>query len=146
MDEAQYAFSTEPIEVQYNFASISDHRTVQKVVRFSETSLPRIVNLALLDILEDGTESDLIVTDNGHLRIVLATVMKTIDDFLRRLPDKIITFRGSDARRNRLYRVIISRELDQLQQRFVVLGGTGEDRFDVFQKNTDYDSFYVLAK
>ncbi len=88
MDENLYPFSTDPIGVQYRFESVSDDRIVEKVARLTEMSLPDVYNAALLDILDDSSESDVSVTDNGDLRTVLATVMQIIDNFLTRFLQK----------------------------------------------------------
>ncbi|AQG78791.1 DUF6934 family protein [Spirosoma montaniterrae] len=146
MDETTYPFRTEPLEIQYYFDSVSESKTVQKIVRFTETALPEVFNVALLDLLEDGLESDLSVTNNDDFRTVLATVMKIIDNFLTKSPDKIVTFRGSDARRTRLYRIVISREIDAIRQKFDVYGQYSDGTFEPFVANANYIRFLIKIK
>lgn len=146
MDEAPYSFSAQPIEVQYDFESVSDKKIVRKVVRLTETNLPGVFNLALLDLLDNGSESDLSVTDNADLRTVLATVIKIIENFLTKFPGKIVTFRGSDDRRTRLYRIVISRELEAIRERFIVSGQFGDGRYENFKPNAAYRRFFVQLK
>ena len=126
------------VEVRYDFESVSDDRTVKKVVRLTETNLPNVFNLALLDLLDDGSESDLSVTDNDDLRTVLATVMRIVDNFLTKFPQKIVTFAGSDERRTRLYRIVIGRELDAIKQRFEVTGQFGNGLLEDFKGVSRY--------
>ncbi len=65
-------------------------------------------NLALLDVLEGGHYSDLSETNNIDFQLVMATVIDILKDFLHEFPDKIVTFKGSDERRQRLCRIIIA--------------------------------------
>ena len=146
MDESPYSFFAEPIEIRYDFDSVSDTKLVKKIVRLTETNLPNVFNLALLDLLDDGSESDLSVTDNNDLRTVLATVMRITDNFLVKFPEKIVTFAGSDERRTRLYRIVIGRELDAIQQRFVVTGQFGNGLLEDFKPNRNYKQFYIRLK
>jgi hypothetical protein len=143
MDETPYSFSAQPVEIRYDFESVSDNRTVKKVVRLNETILLNIFNLALLDILDDGLESDLSVSNNDDLRTVLATVMQIISSFLTKFPEKIVTFRGSDERRTRLYRIVIGRELAAIQERFQVFGQLRNSHIEQFEANRDYEQFYI---
>ena len=122
MDKTPYSFSVQPIETWYDFDSVSDNKIVKKIVGLTETNLPDIFSLALLDVLDDGSKSDLSVTDNGDLRTVLATVMRITDNFLTKFPQKVVTFSESDNRQTRLYRIVIGREVDAIQRRFVVFG------------------------
>lgn len=146
MDESPYSFFAEPIEIRYDFDSVSDTKLVKKIVRLTEISLPGVFNLALLDLLDDGSESDLSVTDNNDLRTVLATVMRIIDNFLIKFPDKIVTIRGSDKRRTRLYRIVIGRELDAIKQRFVVFGEFQDGQLEYFEPNANCVRFLIILK
>lgn len=146
MDETPYSFFAEPIEVRYDFDSVSGAKLVKKVVRLTETNLPDVFNLALLDLLDDGSESDLSVTNNDDLRTVLATVMRIVDNFLTKFLQKIVTFAGSDERRTRLYRIVIGRELDAIKQRFKVTGQFGNGLLEDFKPNGNYKQFYIMLK
>ncbi len=146
MTETPYLFSAQLVEICYNFESVSDLKGVKKIVKFTETALPRIYNLALLDLLEDGEESDSSVTNNDDLQTVLATAIRIIGSFLTKFPDRIVVFTGSNARRTRPYRIVIGRELPLIQQRFVVFGGIGEKHIEAFRPNTAYDKFFIFLK
>lgn len=78
------------------------------------------------------------------MRIVLATVIRIIDDFLHQYPNAIVLFRGSDERRQRLYRLIINRELSEIQKKFIVLGGFDDLQPESFQADQQYDYFLIL--
>jgi hypothetical protein len=63
---------------------------------------------------------------------------------LNQYPTAILHFRGSDERRQRLYRLIISRELSEIQKKFIVLGGFDDFQPAPFQANQQYDYFLIL--
>lgn len=146
MDETPHDFSAQPVNIRYDFQSVSDAKTVSKIVRFTESHLPAVFNLALLDLMDDGTESDLNVTNNDDMRTVLATVMRVIDNFLTKFPEKIVAFTGSDDRRTRLYRIVIGRELAAIEKRFRVAGELPGGNIERFQPNENYLHFYITRK
>jgi hypothetical protein len=130
-----------PFEV-YRFFSISETRTVQKVVIFSPIDRPLVVNLALMDVLEDGSLSDLTVTNNRDISTVLATVSQITAEFLSRYPTFIVMFTGSDKRRTSLYSAILTRRLNEFREHYVIMGEFDEVS-EPFRPNQDYDRFYI---
>jgi hypothetical protein len=143
MNENGYNFTENIDEYQYDFLSISDKKTVQKVVILTVTENPKIFNLALFDRLENGLLSDISESKNNDLEIILATVFKIIEKFLTKNFDKFVLFRGSDDRRQRLYRIAISRELEQLLERFNVWGVVAGTPVP-FSKNQEFE-FYLIG-
>ncbi|MCE7042572.1 DUF6934 family protein [Dyadobacter sp. CY312] len=143
MNEDSYPFRLSRNEFRYEFVSKSERKEVRKVVLFSQTESPEIYNLALLDLLENGTLSDISETNNEDLKTVLSTVYKIIEDFLHTNPYYLVVFRGSDERRQRLYRIAISRELTNLSKKYRILGVIQED-ISLFKKNESYD-FYLIG-
>ncbi len=142
MNENPYPFTLSRTEYRYEFVSISPKKQVRKVVLLSQTEEIDIFNLALLDMLEDGETSDLTETNNEDLKTVLATVIKIIDDFLTKKPACYIVFRGSEERRQRLYRIVISRELTEINKFFEVFGGIGKT-IHLFEPNKPFDYFLI---
>lgn len=144
MNEESYPFDRPRIDFRYEFASISAEKHVQKVVHFMPTDLPNFYNLALLDVLPDGSTSDIVETNNKDMKTVLATVVQITIDFFNEKPGTLVIFQGSDARRQRLYRIMIDRELETIQQRFDILGSNGAS-IEPFQKNRPY-KFFIISK
>lgn len=142
MNENPYPFTLSRTEYRYEFVSISAKKQVRKVVLLSQTEEINIFNLALLDILEDGETSDIAETNNEDLKTVLATVIKIIDDFLTKKPTCYIVFRGSEERRQRRYRIVISRELTEISKIFDVFGGIGKT-IHLFEPNKPFDYFLI---
>jgi hypothetical protein len=84
------------------------------------------------------------VTDNDDLKTVLATVIKIINSFLNENPNSFVIFKGSDARRHRLYRIIISRELVEIEKSFKVLA-IKNNEIITFSSENEMD-FYLIGK
>jgi hypothetical protein len=136
MEEKSYIFQKRN-DKRYEFYSKSEEKEVKKLVIFSERSNGGTYNLALLDVLENGQYSDLSETNNNDFQTVMATVIDILKDFLNEFPDKIVTFKGSDERRQRLYRIIIARELKSINEHFNIFGLINEN-VEEFEQNVKY--------
>lgn len=145
MEEKAYSFSLARTEFRYEFFSTSTEKVVKKVVLFTETSASMVYNLALLDELENGELSDVSETNNNDLVMVMATVIQIVEEFLKIKPEYFVIFKGSVERRQRLYRIIISRELLKIQKKFDIFGGISEDSIVNFEPNKEYD-FYIIRQ
>ena len=144
MQENPYQFKRPTIEISYDFKSISQEKEVEKRVVFSTSDYQSIYNLALVDVLEDGTLSDIVETRNKDMKTVLATVVRIVEDFLNINPQNIVIFKGTDERRQRLYRLLIGRELTKIEERFCVFGGVkGNSKPQLFQRDVPYDYFII---
>jgi hypothetical protein len=144
MNEKPYPFLLSRMEFRYEFTSISPEKEVQKIVLITQTNTPQVFNVALLDVLEDGNMSDISITNNRDLRTVLATVIKIIEEFLNAHPKCFVVFKGSDARRQNLYRTVISREIIAILHKFQVWGGTEND-IERFNPEIQYE-YYLIEK
>jgi hypothetical protein len=69
-------------------------------------------------------------------------VFNIINDFFDKNPLAIVLFKGSDERRQRLYRIVISQEFPKLSQQFRIFGSIGEI-IEPFEANRSYDFFLV---
>ena len=144
MNENAYPFTLSRTEFRYEFISVSAKKEVRKIVLLSQTEDSDIYNLALLDLFENGELSDTTETNNDDLKTVIATVFQIINDFLLKVPDCFVGFRRSDERRQRLYRIIIARQLPLITKEFTVYGGTGKT-IQIFEPN-NYYNFYLIRK
>lgn len=145
MNESAYPFEEGPLEYTYRFESVSEQATIQKAVIFTKIEQSGVFNLALVDDLPDGLLSDTVVSNNDDMVTVLTTVFQITADFLNRFPDVSVYFSGSDARRIRLYRVAISRELENLQRMYTIVG-LRSNSISPFSVNLDYDGFLIAKK
>jgi hypothetical protein len=96
--------------------------------------------------LEDGFVNVKSRSDNQDMRVVLATVTKTLYLFFERNPDKTVSFMGSSDARNRIYRTIISKFVDDISNDFEILGTNFDDSDEPFIKNKDYFAFKIRKK
>lgn len=142
MNEKGYPFSTIVKGSIYAFESVSPNQRIVKLVLLTPTERSQLFNVALLDVLDDGQTSDDVESKNGDLIPVLAIVFKIMEDFLENNPECAVMFRGSDARRHRLYRIVIARELSSVSDRFEVFGGT-PDKMIPFAPNVNYDHYFL---
>jgi hypothetical protein len=143
MNQKGYPFEVGSDGLIYKFESISANKKIVKTVLLSNVDGSTVYNLALLDPVGEGGYSDKIESRNGDLREILATVFQIIDDFLTKYPDAMIGFQGSDARRQRLYRIAIARELNNISRTFKIYGIRDNETVVPFEPNVDYDHYLI---
>ena len=146
MDEKHYPYEHLTSEVKYDFWSISSEKQVRKRVIFTASNYRKIYNLALVDVFDDDTVSDITETRNKDMRMVLVTVIRIVNEFLEEYPNKMVVFRGSDERRQRLYRLIISRELTAILKEFSIFGGINGLQTEPFKPDTPYEYFLIVRR
>jgi hypothetical protein len=126
----------------YVFESIGPNGSIYKVVIFSEIENGKY-NLGFgdYDLLTNDID-DKIVSDNGDMVKVIATVVGIALKFLSENPMTYIYIKGSTTLRTQLYNIIINRNYDDLIQSYEIYGSQN-DISEVFQKNTPYESFLI---
>jgi hypothetical protein len=146
MQETPYPYLVDLTRLEFAFTSENEERLVYKRVIF--TLLPvsdLIYNLALVDVAENGLVDDHVVSDNGDLIKVLATVFRIILQFLKTHPEAKVYFTGNTPARTRLYRIAMARELNRLDEFIRVYGITGE-AIELFRLNRPYEAFLIGLK
>lgn len=129
-------------ENTYSFISVGRRGLILKVVRFDEIE-PDIFNLGFGDFdFEKQTLSDSIVSDNGDMEKILATVVSILSDFLQNNPKFSVFIVGSTVSRTRLYQIAINRYYEDFKVDFEIFGYKNSE-FEIFQKNVNYESFLV---
>ena len=142
MNEKGYPFTLVPGELIYKFESVSANKKILKAVLFTPTESEILFNLALVDMDTDNQMRDDIESRNGDMPTVLATVFQIIEDFLNASPERIVMFRGNDSRRQRLYRIVLSRELSSISEKFEIFGGQ-HGKAVPFVTNVNYEQYYI---
>lgn len=145
MEEQKYPFSLVSNETRYEFISTDGTKEIKKVVVITEIDNNILYNLALLDELENGELSDISESRNKDMRIILATVFQIVNVYLEKYPNRLIIFKGSDERRQRLYRIVIERELSNILTKFTVFGYYG-GQIMPFESNKESDYFLIKRK
>lgn len=119
---------------------------VVKLVAYQPTNLKGVYNLAFGDKNADtGQINDRIITDNGDRDKVLATVAATVYAFTDKYSDSWVYLTGSTKSRTRLYRMGISKFIDELNQDFEVYGQLN-DSWENFKLNTEFEGFLIRRK
>ena len=85
------------------------------------------------------------MTNNDDSRKVLATVAATVYDFSLQYPAVWIVAKGRTHSRNRLYRMGISNNWQEINTEFEVYGLINEE-WKLFEAGKDYDAFLVRRK
>jgi hypothetical protein len=108
--------------------------------------LREVFNLAFGDIAHPTSEiDDTIVSNNGDMEKVLATIGSIIYAFFDKHPTALVQFEGSTPSRNRLYRMAINKWLDRLTPDFAILGLFHEE-WKKFESNKNYEAILVFRK
>lgn len=103
----------------FDFISTGKKGNIHKRITFTPTYAPNVFNLAFGDRDHvNGTISDSIVSNNGDRNKILATVAHAVYTHTSMYNSRWIFFRGRDDQRNRLYRIAISKTIDELQLHF----------------------------
>lgn len=137
-----------PAVIEYTFRSIGTNGFIPIGVRFTESDDPGIFDLVFGLILDNGILNDVIRLNNGDSDKILATVVEAIERFTSEYPEKIIWFSGSTPARTRLYRMIISLNLDELRKDFEIFGKIdhSETCWENFEKDRPYVDFTIKRK
>jgi len=141
----------------FEFMSSGIHGDIYKVIKYTVTQNPDIVNLGFGDKINirDNNKTfdidDLNITDNGDRNIILATIASTIYTFTTIYPNKYIFFSGSCKIRTRLYRIAISTNYKELVQTFHIFGilqnpDTGKYYDIPFNRRINFIGFLIKRK
>jgi len=77
----------------------------------------------------------------------LATVYRTVEQFLINNPRALIIFSGNTASKTRLYQITIAKYLDHFLDRYLIWGiRCDNDQRETFQLNQAYQGFFITNK
>jgi hypothetical protein len=142
----KYPLRAEKSLMVYEFTSDGPRGKIQKIVKYSETNLKGLYNLAFGDKDQaSGEINDKTISNNGDSDMVLATVVSTVYAFTDRYPDAWIFATGSTKARTRLYRIGITKYLLEIRHDFQVFG-LKDDEWVKFEKGVEYEAFLVQRK
>lgn len=146
MNEPSYPFSRVEDRFVFEFESISNTKIVKKLVEFRLIDANMaLYNLALVDIMSDGTASDLSVSNNQDMPKVLATVFRALLYFFDKNPQSKVLIQGSTKSRTKLYQMAIVKYLSEIEHKFSIWGFIEED-FENFVKGKNYEGFIIGQK
>jgi hypothetical protein len=127
----------------FEFKSEGNKGSIPKLIKFSETALKGFYNLAFGDKdLLTGEIDDNVVSNNGDSEKILATIVSSVYAFTDKENEAWVYATGSTPSRTRLYRMGITKYLEEVQQDFEIYGLLlGE--WQNFKKDIDYTAFLV---
>lgn len=120
MNQAPYPYKRE-LDTKYTFVS-EGKKAITKVIQFSLTSERDLYCLGFGDLLEDSTIDDFVISNNGDIIKVIATVFKIAEKFTEEFPNVEIYFTGSTSARTLLYNRIIRTNYRDLIKKFKITG------------------------
>ena len=139
----KYEIEAEDSLEVFAFVSEGPKGSIQKLIKFSETSLKGFYNLAFGDKdLLTGEIDDKVVSKNGDSEKVLATIVSAVYAFTDRKKEAWVYATGSTLARTRLYRMGITKYIDEVKQDFDVYGLLNGE-WENFEKDIDYTAFVV---
>ena len=141
-----YLLETRESMMTFEFISKGPKGSVKKRVQYTKFKQGNFYNLAFGDVNKNNDIDDKTVTHNNDTHKVLATVAKTVYTFLEKYPNAAIYVKGSTFARTRLYRMIISNNLEEINEQFKVFGFFDDKGWVVYEKNNDYSAFLVILK
>ena len=130
----------------FEFVSIGTNGKIIKLVQYTPTNYKDLYNLGFGDKnIDTGTIDDNVISNNGDSEKVLATVVATLYAFTDKHPEALVYATGSSKSRTRLYRMGISKYIDDVQKDFEVFGELEND-WESFKKDVEYLAFLVKRK
>lgn len=142
----KYQLKAERSLMVFEFISEGPKGKIPKLVKFSETNLYGIFNLAFGDKdQKTGEINDTVISNNGDSEKVLATVVATLYAFTDKHPDASVLATGSTKSRTRLYRMGISKYFAEIQKDYLIYGLRNED-WESFEKDIEYEAFLAIRK
>ena len=127
----------------FGFVSIGNNGNIPKLIKFSETALKGFYNLAFGDKdLLTGEIDDKVVSKNGDSEKVLATIVSAVYAFTDKKNGAWVYATGSTSTRTRLYRMGITKYIDEVRYDFEVYGLLNGE-WQNFEKDIDYSAFLV---
>ncbi|MCE3228071.1 MAG: hypothetical protein K0S32_2622 [Bacteroidetes bacterium] len=145
MKHEQYITIASSCMMEYSFTSTGPNGDKAKLIQYTYLEHENVCNLGFGVILPDGTIDDLIITNNGDMEKVLATVAHTVYSFTDSYPDIPIAAKGSTPSRTRLYRKLITLNYLEIEQDFSIYGKKNNS-WELFVKGEDYEAFLVKRK
>ena len=130
----------------YEFVSEGPQGLITKRIQFTLINEEQVYNLAFGD--KDpisGEIDDLVVINNSDSEKVLATVIAAVYAFCDKHHDIWIFATGSSNSRTRLYRIGISKYLEEINEDFDLYGEIKEE-WERFESGKNYTSFLAKRK
>jgi hypothetical protein len=148
MNKERYDIVANPNRTLFEFNSDGPNGTIKKEIQYTLVNAGGFFyyNLGFGDLNADtGDINDLSVSDNKDRDKILATVAHTVIQFTEYMPNAVVYAKGSTPARTRLYQMAIARNYNSITELLAVHGRIN-GQWCPFEKNVNYDAFWVLRK
>ena len=130
----------------FEFISEGPRGEIVKLIQFTKTNYKDVFNLAFGDKnKKTGRLDDKVISNNGDSEKVLASVVDGLYAFTYQNPEAWIYATGSTKARTRLYRMGITKYLNEIKVDYEIFGEVKKKWF-LFEKGKEYDAFLVRRK
>jgi hypothetical protein len=133
---------------QYEFESIGPKGIIKKIIRFNLRNIEgtTYINIGFgdEDVIRGGID-DLSISNNKDRDKILATIASAVLDFTVIFPDMMVYAKGSTPARTRLYQMGIAANYNEVSSLLYVYGFLN-GRWHKFERNVNYEAFFVLRK
>jgi hypothetical protein len=156
MNQEQYEIRSADDLSVFGFTSTGRNGDIIKLVQFrqiqTDVSANRY-NLGLGDWVDDHVDGETI-TNNGDIKKVMATIGRIVLFYTTKFPEREIFASGSTRHRSRLYQMLVSNNLEEIERDFEVFGIRYRDNVsnelegvaEKFKKNKTYGAILVTRK
>ena len=128
----------------FEFDSIGIKGTIKKAIIYEQVK-HNTYNLALVNVVDDKYDDDLIETNNGDIVKILTTIYQSINDFFDRYPDCYVEIIGNTEQKVKLYSKLVERYYNILIDKYQ-LNGYFKNKPLYFSKGQIYDKLVISKK
>lgn len=156
MNYQKYELLVNPDFTVYEFISSGKNGEIQKAIKYTQTLNPDVYNMGFGDIMSNNEETgevaidDTIISNNGDLVMILATVVYSAEIFTQHYPNVMVLFGSSNNAKLRLYRMAISKYFEEISKTFHVFGAVRNSAGQIvnvpFDPNGHFIGFFVRRK
>ncbi len=153
MNTPKYELSANADFTVFEFASTGKNGTIHKAIKYTQTLNENVYNLGFGDIIFSNEATgevevdDANLSNNGDLDSVIATVVYSVYIFTSHHPGAHVLFGSSDKARMRLYRMFLSRNMDEISKNFTVFGAVHNEQGQLvnvpFSASMDVEGYFV---
>jgi hypothetical protein len=143
----RYELKSSERQTIYEFVSVGRKGQIRKVIQYSNTNLKDFYNLGFGDINESTSEiDDTVVSNNGDMPKVLATVAASTIAFTNEYPQAWIYATGSTDSRTRLYQRSVEKMFSEISKHFEVYGLFNNNWEEFIPKTKEYTAFLIKRR
>ena len=129
----------------YQFTSVGKTNQLMQVSFVKKSENEEVYTLMFGNVDSNNSINYLNKTNNGDMKIILATVVKITENFLEENPSSIILFSGSSETRTKLYQRILSSNFTTFTKKIDIFG-VENGKIEQFNPIKIYAGFIIRNK